>query len=229
MKIKSALVTQVSGSVGGLTGSHNQGGMYFRARSVPINPSTAQQLSVRNALTVLTSAWNNTLTTAQRAAWETYNQNVPILDRLGEPRFIGAIAHYIRSNVPRIQAGFARVDDAPTVFNLGDFTEPSAAGNAGTPYDVDVTFTDSDAWANEDDAAMLVYLSREQNPGINFFKGPYQFAGSIDGNGTTPPTSPATITSPFNGATDNAVFGQVRVTRADGRLSGTFRFRDILA
>lgn len=229
MKIKSGLVTQMSGSVGGLTGAHNQGGLYFRGRSIPVNPSTPFQQTVRNAITVLTSRWNGTLTPAQRDAWRVYDQNVTIIDRLGDPRQIGAIGHYVRSNVPRIQVGLPIVDDAPTTFDLGSFTPPTVTFTAADPYTVDVGFDDTDTWANEDDAAMLVYLSRQQNPGIEFFKGPYRFGDRIDGNSTTPPTSPATIASLFPGVADNRAFAQVRVTRADGRLSGTFRGSGLLA
>jgi hypothetical protein len=226
MKFKSQLVSQVSGSVGGITGAHNQGGLYFRSRSVPTNPQSPQQTAIRNALSSLATAWSSTLSQAERDAWETYNQNVQLTDALGEPRSVGAIGMYNRSNVSRIQAGLPRVDDGPTTFDLGSFTNVSiAAPTAGSPYTVDIDFDNTDAWANEDDAAMLVYLSREQNPGINFFKGPYRFAGKIDGNSSTAPTSPATIQAPFDGAAGNAVFGYVIVTRADGRLSPLQRFR----
>lgn len=229
MKFKSQLVSQVSGSVGGVTGAHNQGGLYFRSRAIPTNPQSAQQTAVRNALSTLSTAWSSTLTQSQRDAWETYQQNVTLTDALGEPRSVGAIGMYNRGNVPRIQAGLPRVDDGPTTFDLGSFTTVSIASpSSGSPYTVDIDFDSSDAWAQEDDAAMLVYLSRQQNSGINFFKGPYRFAGQIDGDSSTAPTSPATIQAPFSGAAGNAVFGYVLVTRADGRLSPLQRFRSVL-
>lgn len=230
MKIKSPLVSQMSGSVAGLTGSHNQGGLYFRARSVPTNPASAQQVAVRDAATSLVTAWGSVLTASQRDAWRTYATNVPLTDTLGEARTTSGIAHYVRSNVSRIQAGLPRVDDAPTTFDLGSFTEISIAATAADPYTVDVTFDDTDAWVNEDDAAMLLYFSRQQSPGIQFFAGPYRLGGStIDGDSSTPPTSPATIAAQFAGTAANAIFGYARVTRSDGRLSGVQRFRGILA
>ncbi|KKM06452.1 hypothetical protein LCGC14_1743870, partial [marine sediment metagenome] len=48
MLFKSGLITQGSGSIGGLTASHNRGGMYFRARTIPTNPATSFQTVVRN-------------------------------------------------------------------------------------------------------------------------------------------------------------------------------------
>lgn len=228
MKIISPLVSSMSGSVAGLTGSRNRGGLYFRARAVPTNPQSAFQTAVRNAVTTIVGRWNSVLTQAQRDAWDVYALNVTVTDTLGQSRNLSGQQHFVRSNVPRIQTGFAVVDDAPTVFDLGDYTLPSiGAGALG--QEIELTFDNSDAWANEDDAAMLLYASREQNPGIGFFKGPYRFADSVDGDATTPPTSPATITPPFPITADNRIFAQVRVIRADGRLSGLSRMTAIVA
>ncbi len=228
MKIKSGLVTQMSGSVGGITGAHNQGGLYFRSRAIPVNPSTAQQTAVRNALTVLTSRWSSTLTDAQRTAWAVYNDNVTIIDRLGDARHIGAIGHYLRSNIPRLQAGLDVVDDGPTVFDLGSFTTPEIAVTTVSP-NVDLTFTEADAWVEETGSAMLLYTSRDVSPAINFFKGPYRFAYMVEGDDTTAPTSPVNGDDVWTHTGGNKVFAQVRVTRADGRLSGAVRISDIVA
>jgi hypothetical protein len=223
VKFKSSLITQASGSVGGATFSHNRGGMYVRSRATPTNPGSAFQQVIRGFVAALTSAWNDTLTPAQRAAWDTYAENVPMTDSLGEPRNIGGLGHYVRSNVPRLQAALPRVDDGPTVYNLGEFTNPAFGTISAGGGTAGVTFDNADDWANEDDAAMLVLLSRGQNPGVNYFKGPYRFADLIAGDSVTPPTSPDSITAPFALAEGQKLFGQVRVSRADGRLSLPFR------
>lgn len=69
---------------------------------------------------------------------------------------------------------------------------------------------------------MLLYFSRPQSVGINFFKGPYRFGFRVNG-AATPPTSPATGTIPFVGAAGSQVFFLARATNADGRLSGAIR------
>lgn len=228
MLFKSALVTQASGSIGGMTASHNAGGMYMRARTIPTDPATAQQIKIRNYVAVLANKWSSALSDAQRAAWAVYAANVPLLNPLGDQTYKSGINMYTRGNVARLQAGFARVDDAPTVYNLGDFTDPTVGFDA-TADEIDVTFTDTDDWANEDDAAMLVWASRPQNRTINFFKGPYQFAGSIDGDSVTPPTSPAAISAPFVAAAGQKIFVIIKVVRADGRVSYGFRASAIAA
>ena len=222
MLFKPLLGDQLSGSAGGIVASHNRGGTYFRQRAIPVNPQTPEQVAVRGFLSQLTSIWVNTLSVAQRTAWDVYALNVLIPNRLGDPRNIGGVGQYVRSNVPRLQAGLPRVDNAPTVFDLGDFTDPTII-SITAPTALSLGFTESDAWVSEDDAGMLVLASRGQNASINFFKGPYRFADSIDGEVAIPPTTPAAIVLPFIIAATQRVFIEVKVSRADGRLSSTFR------
>ena len=222
MLFKSAFLTQASGSVGGVTASRNRGGQYFRARAVPVNPGTPQQSAIRGFVTALSNDWINTLTQADRDLWNVYAANVTLVGPLGDPINVSGLNMYVRSNVPRLQAAEPRVDQGPDIFDIGDYTNPSFA--LDEPADeVDVTFTDTDDWANEDDAAMLIYASRPQNPTINFFKGPYRFAGAIQGDSITPPTSPAAIALPFPVAVGQRIFLRANVSRADGRLSAPFR------
>lgn len=220
MLIVSPVMSKVSGSLAGITGAHNKGGIYFRQRSTPTNPNTAYQQAVRNGVKLLASNWSNTLTAAQRNAWSVYAVNQPLTNKLGESKSVPPLSQYQRSNVPRLQAGVAIVNAAPTTFTLPTFTDPSFAIIGATGV-VTVTFTNAaatDAWAREVGGAMVVYISRPQSVGINFFKGPYRFMDKISG-AVVPPTSPATMNSPFLGATGNQYFFRVRIMRADGRLS----------
>lgn len=222
MKFKSPLIASASGSLAGITASRNKGGQYFRRRAVPTNPNSTYQQAVRGYLNTLSNLWLNTLTAAQRVAWDTYAANVPLLNPLGDPINVTGLNMYVRSNVALLQAAMTRVDDAPTTFNLGDYTNPSFAYDA-TASEIDVTFDNTDAWANEDDAAMLVYGSRQQGASVIFFKGPYRFAGTIDGDSATPPTSPAAISAPFPAVAGNNCHCRIVVVRADGRVSMPFR------
>lgn len=219
MKFKGTIIGEASGSLASMTFSHNRGGQYIRTRAIPTNPNTPQQQAIRSLVGQLTSLWNNTLTVAQRLDWQTYADQVPLLDALGEPRAATGLNHYVRSNVPRLQAAEPRVDDAPTVFNLGDFTPTTMTNATEATQTFDIGYTAADDWANEDDAALLVYGSRPQNPSINFFKGPYRYAGKVQGDSVTPPTSPETVTSPFAFAAGQRLFARIQVSRADGRLS----------
>lgn len=223
MLFRPLLGTDLSGSVGGITASHNRGGAYFRNRAIPVNPNTVQQQLVRGILATLTSRWNDNLTAIQRAAWDLYAVNVPLTGPLGESRNVGGLPMYIRSNVPRIQVALPRVDDAPIIFNLGDFTTPTFDTLVAGVDTYNVNFTIGDAWVSEDDAAMLLFSSRPQNATINFFNGPYRFDAPILGDLGAPPASPVVTAASFPFGVGNRVFFKASVTRADGRLSSSFR------
>ena len=83
MKFKGTLIGEASGSIASLTFSHNRGGQYVRQRTIPTNPNTVFQQAIRSLVSELTSRWQNTLTEAQRAAWDQYAVQVPLLDPLG--------------------------------------------------------------------------------------------------------------------------------------------------
>ena len=205
-------VTAISGRVGGSvfakTGS-------MRTLTPPTNPQTTFQAEVRNAVSQLTNRWVNVLTAAQRTAWEVYAANVPVTNRLGQSKLISGLAHYVRSGVVGLQSGFITPgtgpDTAPVVFDLGEpVTEMVITQNVASPATVD--------WQTPTDAndAILLYLSRPQNPSINFFKGPYRFAVLLD-----PSASPTIgVATPFAAdAAGNRVFFRSRVLKADNRLS----------
>lgn len=228
MKFKSSVYTQASGSIGGITYSRNRGGMYTRARALPVNPSTLRQQAVRSHMASLTNRWVDTLTPAQRISWDSYAENVLLPDRLGEPRNVGGLGMYIRSNLVRRQAGLPIVDDAPTIFDLGEYTPIDTPTASDAPL-LGFAFTSADEWANEDDAAMLVYGGRPVNPTVNYYKGPWRYAGKIEGDAITPPSSPGSATSAFTLTTGQKVFFRVQVSRADGRYSSEQRTFAVVA
>lgn len=223
---KGTIVTAASGSVGGLTFSHNRAGPYIRNRATPVNPNTVYQQAVRSAMAALASYWNETLTQVQRDAWDLYAFNVPLINRVGDPINVGGIGMFQRTNVPVVQTGGGGgsiIEDAPTIFNLGSYTPPAIAAITAATEMISLTFEPLDDWANEDDANMLVFSSRPMSPAINYFKGPYRYAGRIDGDSVTAPTSPHNITSPWPLEVGQKVFIRAVVLRADGRYSADFR------
>jgi len=226
MLVESAIVGRGSGSIGGMTWSRNRGGMYIRARATPTNPNSTYQQTVRSAAALLAAMWSNTLTKAQRDGWDLYAENVELPNPLGAPRNVGGLGMYIRSNVPRIQCGVvgvARLDDAPSIFDLGVFTEPVVGVCTASADTISVAYTNTDEWAIADGGALFIYTSRPQNPGRNFFKGPYRLAATVEGVTATPPTSPEVVNAAFVFEAAQRLFVFARASTADGRLSAPFR------
>jgi len=230
MLFKSQVYTQASGSIGGLTYSHNASGMYTRARSIPVNPSTGFQQTVRSGLADLVTRWTSVLTAAQRAAWNLYAASVPVTNALGDQVYRSGQNWYIACNSVRYQlsqklyAGLGgwEVDDAPTTFDRGDFTTTVATLSEASG--LSLAYTNGDDWASEVGSYLLVFQGKPTNPSRNFFKGPWRLIGTVPG-AATPPTSPLTV-SAANLASLGFVIteGQnvsiaTAVTRIDGRLT----------
>jgi hypothetical protein len=222
MKYTSPIIGEGSGSMGGTTYSHNRYGQYMRNRRVPVNPNTALQDAVRTVFADLAQRWNSTLLTAQRSAWNNYAANVAVKDKLGQDIYLTGLNHYLRSNCALIQGGLTRVDDGPVIFTLPD-TDPAFVVTASEETQLlSIAFNEDLDWCDEDGAAMLVSSGIPVNPTVNFFGGPFRFADAIEGDSVAPPTTPQTMTSPWQIAVDQRVYSRARIVLADGRLSNFF-------
>lgn len=218
MKYLSALITTGSGSLKGITASHNRGGQYLRGRVIPTNPNTSQQQAVRNALSTLQVRFANVLTAAQRTAWQTYGVNTPITDALGNSIVLTGQQMYVKCNTIRLQSGLSVIDAGPSTSGLISLTLPVAT-IAASGTTASVAFSNTDSWATASGGALLVYSSRLISPTVNFFKGPYRYAGKVLG-AATPPTTPAVITLPFPiGATGTKMGFRYVAVGLDGRPS----------
>ena len=217
------VVGQASGSLRSSTYSHNRFGAYIRNRAIPTNPQSARQSTVRTLMQILTNLWGSTLTSEERAQWTAYGANVGVINRLGETIYLTGLNHYVRSNIPRVVAGLARVDTGPSTYSLPETDELLTLSYTADDQKVSVAFDDTMDWADVDGAALLVYTGLPVNPTINFFNGPFRFADSLDGSVGSPPSSPTEIDSPFTFQEAQLVYGRGRITLADGRLSSFFR------
>lgn len=230
MKFKSQVLTQASGSIGGVVYSHNRGGLYQRARSIPVNPQTPAQSAARNAMSSASTIWSTLLSESQRMAWEEYAANSPVTDVFGDPLLLSGQQMYIRCMTPRLRIGEGAVFNGPTTFGLGAIqnTGINEIQSGGTT--VDIEFDDSDSWANETGGFLIVQLGRQQSPTINYFRGPYRFAGRFPGDDITPPTSPDSVTNPFetNYTEGNKVFARIVGSLADGRLTNVVETSDLV-
>jgi len=217
MIFASPVYSKVSGSIAGLTYSHNKGGMYVRARSMPTDPQSALQVAMRTAMATLSAYWNDTLTSTHRNAWNAYGANVAMTNKLGETIYLSGLQQFIRTNSVRLQAGLSILAPAPTTFNLGTFTAPTIDEANDNP-EIDVAFTNTDAWAAGVGGYLFAWGGRPQNPGVNFFKGPFRFMGSVAGAAVAP-SSPETFTSQYVLEEGQKVWVQCRIMQIDGRLS----------
>lgn len=216
-------VTQMAGSIAGNVFARNRYGNYVRARTKPTNPNTGLQQTVRAILTQLTVRWSQTLTAAQRTAWNLYGASVVMTNRLGESMNLSGFNHYLRSNISRLQAGAAIVDAGPTIFEIPDADPTFVVSGSEATQMLSFVFDNTLNWANEAGGHLIKFQGSPQNPQRNFFAGPWRLLGAIDGAVETPPTSPDEEPVAFAIAETQRQWVYGRISRADGRLSEPFR------
>jgi len=210
-----ALVSNISGSIGGTTFARNRGGAYIRNRTVPLNPQSVRQTAVRQLFGQLSNVWSTTLTAAQRTAWETYAANVPLVNALGESRNVSGINMFSRGNALILDTAGTRVDNGPTIFTQGPSFTPTITLDEAADT---LTVTDLGGYdpATDGVVGLLIQQGPPQQPGVSFFKSPFRKI-----SGTTPATLaalPADVPLAFPIASGQAVFIRTAQVTTDGRV-----------
>ena len=212
-----------SGSMSDITWSHNRFGAYARSRTKPVNPSSARQQTIRGLLSTLTARWAQTLTTAQRTAWNLYASSVKMKNRIGQDVYLTGFNHYLRSNVVIGDIGGTYVDAGPTIFELPEKDATMAITVSEATQIAIATFDDAADWCGEDDAYLYFLQGTPQNPQRNFFNGPWRGSVNVAGDTATPITSPQNLAGIIQMTEGQKVWGQFRIVRADGRVSQPFQ------
>lgn len=224
LKVKfGATITDARGSLAGNTYSRNHYGAYIRARTTPTNPNTSLQQRARNAVGYLSDRWANTLTAAQRTAWNLYGSSVAMVDKLGATMYLTGYNHYQRSNSFLAQYGKTTISAGPTTFELPakDPTLAITASEATQQYSL--TFDDGLAWCSEDEAYMTVLCGAPQNAQRNYFGGPFKGIRFLEGDSVAPLASPQVIGALHGITQGQHLWIECRILRADGRLSQPMR------
>lgn len=220
-------VIQASGSIAGTTHARNRSGNYARSRTKPVNPRSTYQVTIREALAMLTQRWHDTVTSAQRTAWATYAAAVAMKNRLGETIYLTGFNHYLRVNIVRINLGQNKCDAGPVTLTLPEqdpsfaITASAATQLISVAWDVLLPWTDIAA------SVMGFWMGVPQIVTRNFFNGPWRMGGSVPGNGV----SPTTFTAPFTLIAGQRIWVYARISTGptDSRLSEKFRDDCIVA
>lgn len=202
--------------------SHNKGGAYLRGKTIPTNPRSSYQVATRTRLADLMARWRSTLTGPQRAGWDTYAKNVSTVDALGNTISLSGPNWYVGANTLRLQASLAAVDAPPTVFALADLSPLTGTtyASAGTAL---IGWSGVDGWqtAPTASAGVAIFASRPQNATINYFSGPYRYAGVIQSAASA---GASVVTLPFPaGPAGSKIFFKAAALGGDGRYSSDFR------
>jgi len=173
---------------------------------------------------MLAEQWRESpMTDAIRTAWQTYANSVNWLNKLGETVTLTGFNHFIRSNAALLTAGGTLVTAAPTDLGLPPADPTFAVTGSAASAKLSVVFDNTLDWAGETGGFLSVEMGEPQSASRNFFNGPYRFADAVDGDDTTPPTSPAEIDPPFTLTEGQKIWCRARIIRKDARCSTQFR------
>lgn len=172
--IKSTVLAQISGSINGITFSHNAGGAYARNRSIPSNPGTDRQDEVRTSLASLSKAWAESLTDEERNLWRVYGAGTTVINRLGDQITLSGIAAFQRINLFRMSSLDQVPITTPPALHPTRDPAPSFQGatSEGQTPTAPVMATLS-LPGGTTDYGVSVYYSGPLSPGIRYYRGPY--------------------------------------------------------
>lgn len=198
MLFKGVLITSLSGSVDGITASHNRGGAYLRSRVVPVDPLTIQQNYCRSAMGQVAGHWNG-MSADERAQWSAYARSITITNRIGDQHTLTGRAAFFRELLPRsmknnaLDNGAPFPDPYPPSMPLTDFPTPPGVAYVDA-HTVNITWPAPMGWENipGDDGCqgIVLHLSTPQPKTVNWFRGPYRPAYWLESDEDDPPTSP---------------------------------------
>ena len=218
------LVSDASGSTGGVTIARNRFGPYMRSRTTPVNPNTDRQTSVRAIMAFLAEQWRESpMTSIIRGAWETYAASFNWKNRLGQAVQLTGFNAFCMCNGALINAGGTLVTAGPTTLGLPPQDPSFEVSISAATQKLSITFDDGFDWLDEDAGYLSVQMHLPQSPSRNFFGGPWKWAGAIQGDSITPPTTPdATIDVPYTATEGQKIVCRARIIREDARTSSLF-------
>lgn len=165
----SPLVSEIRGSVGGVTFARNPAGPFARAKVVPVNPNSPLQVERRAFFSTASTDWRDTLSQAQRDTWNVLGTTTLFKNSLGNDFNPSGIQLFIRTSALQQLAGIFVSASAPATAVVGSGTnifahtfgvgiEQISSLNVPVPT-----------------STMMLYISAPLSQGISFFKGPFRF------------------------------------------------------
>lgn len=216
-------IVGMAGKIAGNVYAKNRAGAYIRAWSKPVNPNSARQVAIRALAGQIGDAWQNTLDATQRAAWNQYASAINMVNRLGEVMQLSGFNHFYRTMAAMVNAALTPVEDAPETMSLAEQDPTLAVVATEDDNNLSISFDTALPWAKETGAALLIYAGKPKRSNVQFFNGPWKYAGKVAGVASTGAVSPAVIACPYELGVAQKEFIRARIVRADGRLSNFFR------
>jgi len=158
-----AIVTDISGKLGGHVFSKNRSGKYMRTKGVPTNPQTSAQMNIRGQFAAISSSWSE-LTELQRTSWRNAVDQFATTDVFGDIKNPTGKALYQRLNQNLSVSEQPLIDSAPFATDV-PFLAITAAGGSLAANDLTVRY-DGEGLGNK----VLVFATEPLSQGTKFVK-----------------------------------------------------------
>lgn len=201
---------QIKGSISGNTYQQGPFGTVIRNRTVPVNPSTLRQNSVRTTLGILSNAWATALSATNRQDWEDYAAATPIPDKFGGTQIVKGRQMFMRANLLHVNITGGAVLAPPTT--PGQAPPPTLSLTASEADGIEVV-NNPGGGSTGDLCSILVGVAVNQSR--NYYKTPFRFSAA-----TTPTTTfPFTLPTPAAVVIGQRWFIMARNLNGDGKVS----------
>ena len=141
------MVGGASGALGSTVFSRNRYGTYVRLWAKPTLSTTAYAQAAKNTLAAMSQRWAG-LTAIQKLAWETWAQENPVVDRLGDKRVLTGHTAQVQINARLDKIGASLLDLPPVGDPPDSLTSFSFAWTIGAPDTCILTFAATPLPAN---------------------------------------------------------------------------------
>lgn len=196
-----ATLGDARGSVGGVTYTKGRFGAVLRQKVSPVQPRSAEVLTIRGLFSLLAKRWFAVLTDAQRLGWIALATANPRTNVFGNSVILTGLQMYESCNRNIQTTGSPTIDVAPANLDVDALLTitPAAAAGAGT-FTVPFTPTPTPALHN-----LVIEATLQVNAGRSFVSSYYRFISTTSG------ISPVNIAAAYA-----AVWGSLRAGQKIG-------------
>lgn len=176
----SGLVTEMAGSVGGLTFQRGQTGTSARSKPIPVLRRSTYSITARQRLAYLNRLWSQ-LDPSQRDAWKTFSGTVSWFNRFGDPVPGDGYKAFLKCNAA---SNFSAGNYAPQPIQSDppvDTTSvvPAAPSFTSDPGGGNLLFSSSDS-KTDATTRLFFFGSPVCSPGRNKWFGNWKYLDLLD-------------------------------------------------
>lgn len=177
--VPGAVVSVLSGKIGGTVFARNRGGAYARSYAIPTRVTSDTAQNIKAAFAAASRGYAN-LTAAQIAAWDAYGQENPVSNRIGQLITLKGQSWYVGCNSRLILTGDTPISLPPIL--------PAPVIALASLFGVDVNGTSAvvTTAAHVDDASIrvILYGARSVSAGKRYVENLYTTIMATDAGGS---------------------------------------------